>query len=342
MLNGCINTTLAVWLLMITNSVMAQTQLQETTSQTASSQLKKVQLTPQQMAATAQAQQQALASPTRQPPGFPLDPEHQKYVNDLLDFWEQNSKRVEKYRCGFVRYEYDSESVNWRDPRTNQLAAHKITQGQIRFAAPDRARYETTNVLQFSRPPQIPNGDAEYKQANDAMSQERWICDGKSLFDFDFSTKRLYETKIPPNMQGNISESPLPFIFGAEKKVIQERYWVRSATPEGVQDEYWLELYPKRIQDARNYSKIEIVIARKDFLPSAMHLYSANYDPARGDETSRYFQFQEREVNNQLFKLQDFFGAFVRPSVPLGWKRVDTQVEASPRQADSTNGALNK
>ena len=111
MLNGCINTTLAVWLLMITNSVMAQTQLQETTSQTASSQLKKVQLTPQQMAATAQAQQQALASPTRQPPGFPLDPEHQKYVNDLLDFWEQNSKRVEKYRCGFVRYEYDSESV---------------------------------------------------------------------------------------------------------------------------------------------------------------------------------------------------------------------------------------
>ena len=52
---------------------------------------------------------------------------------------------------------------------------------------------------------------------------------------------------------------------------------MRSATPEGVQDEYWLELYPKRIQDARTYSKIELVIARKDFLPSAMHLYSANY-----------------------------------------------------------------
>ena len=143
-------------------------------------------------------------------------------------------------------------------------------------------------------------------------------------------------------MQGNVAESPLPFIFGAEKKVIQERYWVRSATPEGVQDEYWLELYPKRIQDARTYSKIELVIARKDFLPSAMHLYSANYDPARGDETSTYFQFQDRELNNQLFKLQDFFGAFVRPSVPLGWKRVDTQVESSPRQADSTNNAINK
>ena len=102
----------------------------------------------------------------------------------------------------FVRYEYDSEAVNWRDPRNNRLAAHKITQGQIRFAAPDRARYETTNILLFSRPPQTPNGDAEYKQANDAISQERWICDGKSVFDFDFSTKRLYETKIPPKYAG--------------------------------------------------------------------------------------------------------------------------------------------
>ncbi len=41
-------------------------------------------------------------------------------------------------------------------------------------------------------------------------------------------------------------------------------------------------------------------------------------------------------------QFQDFFGAFVRPSVPLGWRRVDTQVESTPRQADSTNGALNK
>lgn len=51
MLNGCLNTILAISLSMFANSVLAQTQLQETTSQP-----QRVQLSPQQLAATAQAQ----------------------------------------------------------------------------------------------------------------------------------------------------------------------------------------------------------------------------------------------------------------------------------------------
>ncbi len=281
-----------------------------------------------------------LANPPRiiQPAGFPLEPAHVKYVNDLLDYWENNSKKVEKYKCDFLRYEYDTDSVNWRDPQSNRLAAHKITQGEIRFAAPDRARYETTKVMQFFKPPQQPGDQAEYKEADDQTAQERWICDGKSLFDFDFTTKRLYETKIPPEMQGNVAESPLPFIFGAEKKVILDRYWVRSVTPNGVENEYWLELFPKQTKDARNYSKIEVIIAKEDFLPKAMHLYSAGYDPSKGNENSRYFLFENREVNSQLAKFQDFFGGFVRPRVPFGWERVDTQVGVPQRQAASPAG----
>lgn len=271
-----------------------------------------------------------------QPAGFPLEPAHVKYVNDLLDWWEKNSKQVEKYKCDFLRYEYDTENVNWRDPQTNRLAAHKITQGEIRFAAPDRARYETTKVMQFSKPPQKQGDQAEYKEANDKTAQERWICDGKSLFDFDFVNKRLYETKIPADMQGNVAESPLPFIFGAEKKVILDRYWVRTVTPTGVENEYWLELFPKKTKDARNYSKLEIIIAKEDFLPKAMHLYSPGYDPSKGNENSRYFLFENREVNSQLAKFQDFFGGFVRPRLPgLGWERVDLQVGQTQRQAAS-------
>ena len=47
MLNGCLNTILAISLSMFANSVLAQTQLQETTSQP-----QRVQLSPQQLAAT--------------------------------------------------------------------------------------------------------------------------------------------------------------------------------------------------------------------------------------------------------------------------------------------------
>jgi TIGR03009 family protein len=273
-----------------------------------------------------------------QPQGFPLEAAHTKYVNDLLDWWEKNSKQVAKYKCDFRRYEYDTDNVNWRDPQTNRLAAHKIIQGEIRFAAPDRARYETTKAMRFFKPPQRQGEQAEYQDIDDETAQERWICDGKSLFDFEFSQKRLYETKIPIEMQGNVAESPLPFIFGAEKKAILDRYWVRSVTPKGVENEYWLELFPKKAKDAQNYSKIEVIIAKEDFLPKAMHMYLAGYDPKKGNEKSRYFLFENREVNSQLAKFQDFFGAFVRPRVPFGWERVDTQVALQQRQAASPVG----
>jgi TIGR03009 family protein len=319
-------------------------------------------LTPEQQAAQKQAAQQAfneqerlrqqrvkqLANPQQpikvvQPAGFPLDEATAHYVDQLLDFWETNSKKVTKYKCGFRRYEYDRGIVAWKDPQTNRLAAHSVVEGRIRFAAPDRARYETTRVMKFIKPPEAPGGQAEFREAENKeereAAKELWICDGTTLFDFDFGQKRLMETQIPKDMQGNVTDSPLPFIFGAEKKAILDRYWVRSVVPtQGVENEYWLELYPKRASDARNYSKIEVIIAKEDFLPKAMHMYSAQYDPSKGNETSRYFAFENREVNNQLDKLGDFFGAFIRPRLPItgGWKRVDTQASSNQRQAAQT------
>ena len=287
----------------------------------------------QRLAQQAFATQNVTARRINQPEGFPLDPAHDKYVNELLEYWQQNSQRVEKYKCGFKRFEYDPVIVGWRDPATRRLAAHTIKWGEIRFAAPDRARYETTKIVKFKQPPQEPGGEAAYEESNDEGAQERWVCDGKSIFDFEFSNKRLYETELPKELQGNVAESPLPFIFGANKDQIIRRYWVRSVTPDGVDNEYWLEMFPKRIDDARTYSKLEVIIAREDFLPKAMHLYSPQYDPSKGNEASQYFMFENREVNSQLAKFQDFFGAFVRPRVPLGWKKVNTQVVHTQRQA---------
>lgn len=260
-----------------------------------------------------------------QPKGFPLAPAHADFVDKLLSHWENNSKQIEKYKCGFRRYDYDRSIVEWRDAN-NRLAAHSVVMGQIRFAAPERAHYETTQVLDFVRPPQQPGAQADYLESKDP-DYEKWICDGKSTYQFDFKNSRLLETKIPVGMQGNVAESPLPFIFGAEKKAVMERYWVRYIQPTaGIENEYWLELFPKRASDAQNYSKIELIIAREDFLPKAMHIYSAQYNPAAGNETSRYFAFENREVNNQLTKLGDFLGVFIKPRLPFGWTRVILEV----------------
>ena len=308
---------------------------QQTQQQAQNQNYQTPQLTPQQRAAQQQA---AMQSPAQQraaqqaymaemqkkivqPEGFPLAAEHTKYVDDLLTYWEQNSNAVSKYKCAFRRFEYDSGIVGWRDPQSNKLAAHTVAYGEIRFAAPDRARYETTRIMEFKNAPKQPGGQADYKDVEGTNNFERWICDGSFIYEFDFENKRLTETELPKEMRGNVAESPLPFIFGGKKSEVLQRYWVRSATPNGVENEYWLELYPKRAQDARIYSKIELVIAKEDFLPKAMHMYDAQYDLKGGNEKSRYFTFENRVVNNQLDKLKDAIGQFVKPKLPIGWKR---------------------
>lgn len=272
---------------------------------------------------------------TRQPAGFPLPGNQAAYMEQLLDHWQKVSDQIEAYRCNFQRFDYDSSIVNYRDPQSNRLAAYQVAWGEIKYAAKDKASFETTKMMKFIRPAQQPGGDDEWETVDGYTSfgkttHERWICDGKSVFDFDFVGKRMYETEIPPSLQGNVVESPLPFLFGANKKDVMTRYWIRyipkyrtdaKGQKQLIEDEYWLEAYPKTINDARMYSKLEIILAREDFMPIAIHMYSPQYDGKENFE-SRYFYFQDREVNSQLHKFQNFMSVFVRPKLPMGWKQL--------------------
>lgn len=304
-----------------------------------------VQLTPEQQQAALAAQRQAYESQLRreqemlrkaiQPPeGFPLQGEKAKYVDQILDYWQKISDQVDLFSCKFQRFDYDSAQVNYRDPQTNQLSAFAVAYGEIRFAEKNKASFETTRLFNFKAPPAKPGEQADYKEVEGHSTfgktiHERWICTGESVFDFDFVGKRMYETKIPKQMQGNVVQSPLPFLFGAKKDDIKTRYWVRyvpkyktnqQGQRELIQDEYWLEAFPKTINDARLYSKIEIILSADNFMPVAMHMYSPQYD-GRENFESRFFYFQDREVNGKLAKVQHWFNAFVRPKLPLGWER---------------------
>jgi hypothetical protein len=133
-------------------------------------------------------------------------------------------------------------------------------------------------------------------------------------------------------MQGkNLVHSPLPFLFGASKDEILDRFWLQITTPKGVEDEYWLEAFPKRVEDARNYKKLELVLSRNDFLPSSLRLYAPNYDEEKGILVHRVFEFRNRKINDALSGIQNFTGNFIRPQTPIGWTRVE-------RPADFPNG----
>ena len=296
------------------------------------------QLTPQQQEQYRQAQeryqqqlqqqQQQLAAQANQTPIQPrqpfadLDQQQQQYLDQLLDFWEQSSGQVKRYTCDYQRWDYDPTYCKYRNPQDNRLAAYTIARGTIRYAKPDKGMFETSQVWDFDGPPAEAGGTPNYTERQEG-NEEKWICDGRGIYEFDFANKRLYEMQIPAEMQGDgLANSPLPFLFGVKKEVIKDRYWIRVITPQGVEDEFWLEAWPKRIDDARNYKKLEIVLARKDFLPKSLHVYATNYDEVN-NPMSRAFEFGNRKINSQLTALQQFLRIFVRPQTPIGWKRVN-------------------
>lgn len=242
----------------------------------------------------------------------------EKYRDQILDYWEQSSAQYKNFRCSFRRYTYDSAVVNYRDPKSQRLAAAEIATGEIFFAAPEHGRYQTEQVWNFAAPPQQPGEEADYELEKAESAQTKWICDGQTIYEFDFGQKRLYETAIPESMRGpqGLAASPIPFLFGAKKNILLERYWVRVITPREVEGEYWLQVFPKRAEDARNYSKIEVIIDQQDFLPKAMRMFSSQYNPAKGNFAHMNFEFQDRKVNG--LSLEGLFG---RPSKPIGWTR---------------------
>ncbi len=267
------------------------------------------------------AQQQG-TQPVR--PFEQISADEQQHLVTVLDFWQEQSEGISLYECSFNRYVYDTALTNYRDPKTQQLSADSVAVGSIRYGKPGKASYETTSLYKFDGP------GKEYKPVTDAKLREKWVTDGAAVYEFDFQAKRLYETKLPPDMRGDgaITNSPIPFMFGARKDQILQRYWVRVITPPGAKDEVWLEAWPKRAEDAQNYLKVEIILSHEPFLPKAVHMYLPQYNPKKNNFSSVYISFADQKVNDRLAKIKDFWGAFVKPSLPkfeAGWKMVPRQ-----------------
>jgi TIGR03009 family protein len=293
----------------------------------------------EQEKSTLKQAQQANAPAARQndepnlPPGFPLPKDHSDYVIALLEAWEKSSSQISRCVVEFQRIEYNPAVCNYRDPKTGQLAGASVVQGEVRFQGPDKASYESLKFWDFAGPPPKDGDDPQYKLRDDEqLAHEKWICDGESIFEYDFKEKRLYETKIPAEFRGEgLVNSPLPFVFGAKKEVLLERYWIKVITPQGVDNEYWLEIYPKRISDAQDYQKIQLVITQEDLLPRSIHIFAPNYDEVQ-NPVSRHIEFANRRINGQIPAIATFLNLFIRPRTPFGWELIDRDI---PRVGDN-------
>ena len=102
---------------------------------------------------------------------------------------------------------------------------------------------------------------------------------------------------MPPELQGKgIGDGPLPFVFGVEAQKLKQRYFMRIITPPNVQNEVWLEAYPRYQQQAAEFSKVQVILQisgpTKALLPYAIQIYSPN-----GKDRTVY-QLQNPKINH--------------------------------------------
>jgi len=286
---------------------------------------------------TTQAQSRR-PQPAIQPPFEPLTAQEQKYLDDVLNYWEQRSKSIERYRCEFQRWEYD--------PVFGPAGTFKTySKGEIKYEAPDKGLFKVNEVWDYKAPAQ--RGEKAKYVKRDGESGEHWICDGNTIIELDPKAKRLIQRELPPHMRGKaITDGPLPFLFGADTVKMKQRYWIRRLpVPEGAK-EYRLQAYPKTRQDAVNYQKVDVIIAQEDFLPKGLVIYDRNFDQ-RKNPARTTFTFEKRQTNwNMLLdQLQPWKSQFHKPKVPYGWKKVVEKFQAPQGSQDfapATVGGINE
>ncbi len=242
---------------------------------------------------------------------FQLTPQEQDYLNRVLQAWEERGRRVRDFTCKFVRWEYQ---VGFGQNNPNK--PKHTDEGELRYGTPDRG---TFRVLRTK------NKDDQMVDVSPQRA-EHWVCDGKSVFEFDYVKKELIQHKLPPEMQGKaITDGPLPFLFGSEAAKLKARYWMRITTPQQLLNkQIWLEAFPRFTRDAANFSRATLILNRADLMPHGLEVYLPN------NQSRTAYEFYNIKTNDPLKFLQ---GNPFRPMTPLGWTKSvrDSQQQQAQR-----------
>lgn len=251
---------------------------------------------------------------------FELTAEQQKALDEVLVEWERRSEKIARFKCTFVRRDYNQNDGPKVVPKGRDDLLHLKANGagEIKYKAPDHGTYKLTKFEEY-----VPeNGATTLRYEDNPAAHEHWVCDGDAIYQFRPKEKQLIETRLPDELKGKaISDGPLPFIFGAKAETLKKRYWLRITTPpENAQTQVWIEAYPKFQQDAANFSKVDLILDKENFLPVAMQIHTPGI-PAR-----TVYMFGKPSINALLGALD-----FASPMTPIGWKRI---VEHAPGKKD--------
>jgi TIGR03009 family protein len=276
----------------------------------------------QQLAQVAQPQQPIVPQP---PEGFQLNQLQQAELDQVLDAWQQASAKISTFDCPFQRWEYNLAF----GPKNQDIPLHK-NQGTLGYQKPDKGSFQITEVNTFREQP-VPAGQQPPAQQQGNWVKDpnaigdHWVCDGTSVYQYRQDLKQVVEYPIPPQFQGQaIVDGPLPFLFGADAKKLQSRYWLRVDHPQDQDPNHiWLVAKPKYREQAADFTEITVILDRQQrLLPRYMRVFMPN-----GNHDVYIFDIDKADVNGLFNRVKATI--FSRPSIPKGWKHV---VENMPMQ----------
>lgn len=210
----------------------------------------------------------------------------------LLSDWARASAKIERLEGQHLRRVYDMT-----------FEVEKLSKGKFYFQFPDKGRIDVQQVVinDAMRLARQQNIQRIQKKKNgqpfalESDREEKWICDGMKVYSIDEGRKHADIVQLPPDLQGtNIMDSPLPFLFGMPPEKAKRRFALSfSRALEPASGFAHLTALPRLPQDAQSWSKAEVILDLKTFLPYAVRLT----DPAETKIT--VFEFSDMKANHR-------------------------------------------
>ncbi len=309
---------------------LAQQQFQQPHSPQAAAQIQQALQQQQQMAADGQpaptlvvtapmAIAAGLAEATKAP-FEPLTKEQSDYLDVVLNTWEQRTGRIEQYQCTLSRWQYD--------PSIDPSAPAVIDKGVLQYAKPDKGLFRIDDRQTLSK--KSPN--PEYRTSD--KFGEYWVCDGEYIHIRDRNEMKALKVQLAPEQRHNgIHNSPLPFLFGVKAEQMKQRYWLRPVAPPAGSSDVWLEAWPKQLDDAGNYSRVQVVLDQNEVLPKALIVFLPNWEAKSPHR--EVLEFTDRKQDWSVLdamKQKLFMKEFIETKLPATWQ-VIVEPYIDPRDA---------
>lgn len=235
-------------------------------------------------------------------PAPAAEPRLSSEMEQLLERWASASARIERLEGEHLRRVYDSV-----------FEVEKLSEGRFWYEAPDKGRIDVTptkitqEMVDARQAPDAPVRRGKNGQPYELIPDqpEKWICDGIRVFEIDEEKQTALVGQLPPDMQGvSIMDSPLPFLFGMPPEKAKQRFRLSFSKPYDPRSPaVYIRAYPRLEQDASSWSRADVILDQRTFLPVAIQLIDT-----AGTGTTVY-SFRNLEPNKGSFlKLPAIWG----------------------------------